>query len=151
MLQRVPSGDVAGIAYEVGVAFGEQLAESRQLRGGKDLSSAVDEVVDVMHGLGFRTRRDEIEFECGYATTHCPFGTVALENPRVVCSLDRGLVAGLMGTMHKDIEVRGSRTEGREMTTFASPLAKAQAKLAAVLSAVWLPPCGDHDVDGFGV
>lgn len=105
VLQRVPSGDVAGIAYEVGAAYGEQLAESRQLRGGKDLSSAVDEVTDVMHSLGFRTRRDEIEVECEYLTTHCPFGTVALENPRVVCSLDRGLVAGLTGTMHKDIEV----------------------------------------------
>ncbi|MEX2653266.1 MAG: helix-turn-helix domain-containing protein [Acidimicrobiia bacterium] len=105
VLQRVPSGDVDGIAYEVGAAYGEQLAESRQLRGGKDLSSAVDEVTDVMHSLGFRTRRDEIEVECGYLTTHCPFGTVALENPRVVCSLDRGLVAGLTGTMHKDIEV----------------------------------------------
>lgn len=105
VLQRVPSGDVAGIAYEVGAAYGEQLAESRQLRSNKDLSSVVDEVAGVMDSLGFRTSRDEIGFECGYATTHCPFGTVALENPRVVCSLDRGLVAGLTGMMHKDIEV----------------------------------------------
>jgi len=105
VLQRVPSGDLTNIAYEVGLAHGEQLARNVDIAGGDDLTSTVEAVAAVMATLGFRTHPSTVGDECGYATTHCPFGRVALENPRVVCALDRGLVTGLMQALGVNVDV----------------------------------------------
>jgi predicted ArsR family transcriptional regulator len=60
---------------------------------------------EAMQGLGFRTDVGFDSTECAYQTTHCPFGKVAIENPRIVCALDRGLVAGLMEAMNETVDV----------------------------------------------
>ena len=35
-------------------------------------------------------------------TSFCPFGTTAIAHPEVVCSLDRGMVTGLLEALHQD-------------------------------------------------
>jgi hypothetical protein len=37
-------------------------------------------------------------------TSHCPFGRTAFDHPDVVCSLDRGIVNGLMEALHHATE-----------------------------------------------
>jgi predicted ArsR family transcriptional regulator len=102
VLQRIGSVDGAELAYLVGLSHGEELAATLGVPG--DVNTTVEAVAETMRGLGFRISTEGPE--CGYQTTHCPFGKVALENPRIVCALDRGLVMGLMSALGEPAEVR---------------------------------------------
>ncbi len=104
-LQRVASGDAAELAFEVGVLQGEELAVALDVSPDADLAAKTRLVAETMEGLGFGIRITPDSAECAYQTTHCPFGKVALESPRVVCALDRGLVAGLMRAMNETVDV----------------------------------------------
>ena len=105
VLHRVAGVDTAELAYQVGLAHGERLATSLELAPDADLAAAVEAAADTMEGLGFRTSTRLEGNECGYETTHCPFGKVALENPRIVCALDRGVVTGLVSALRGSVEV----------------------------------------------
>ena len=50
-----------------------------------------------MTGLGFSVDPDVEGHRL--LTSHCPFGESAINHPEVICSLDRGIVAGLFGAM----------------------------------------------------
>ena len=54
-------------------------------------------LVIAMTGLGFSVDPD-IEGQ-RLLTSHCPFGETATNHPEVICSLDRGIVAGLFGAL----------------------------------------------------
>ena len=105
VLQRVASVDPAELAFEVGRAQGGEFAAALDVSHDADLAAKVRVVAETMQGLGFRTDLGSDSSECAYQTTHCPFGKVALENPRIVCALDRGLVAGLMTAMNETVDV----------------------------------------------
>jgi predicted ArsR family transcriptional regulator len=51
-----------------------------------------------MGGVGFDISIDGSRL----LTSHCPFGQAATDHPEVICSLDRGMVAGIMGVLHED-------------------------------------------------
>lgn len=102
VLQRIGSVDAAELAYLVGLSHGEELAATLRVPGA-DLAATVEAVAESMRGLGFRISTEGPE--CGYQTTHCPFGKIALDNPRIVCALDRGLVTGLMSALGQPAEV----------------------------------------------
>jgi predicted ArsR family transcriptional regulator len=81
----------------VGRAYGAQLASEI---GGPDepgYDEAVQAVATAMTGLGFSMDPD-VEGQ-RLLTTHCPFGETATNHPEVICSLDRGIVAGLFGAL----------------------------------------------------
>lgn len=103
VLQRIGSVDGAELAYLVGLSHGEELAATLRDPGAADLAAVVEAAAESMRGLGFRISTEGPE--CGYKTTHCPFGKVALDNPRIVCALDRGLVTGLMSALGQPAEV----------------------------------------------
>jgi predicted ArsR family transcriptional regulator len=103
VLQRIGSVDGAELAYLVGLSHGEELAANLRVPGAADLAAVVEAAAERMRGLGFRISTEGSE--CGYQTTHCPFGKVALDNPRVVCALDRGLVTGLMSALGQPADV----------------------------------------------
>jgi predicted ArsR family transcriptional regulator len=105
VLQRVASVDAAELAFEVGLAQGGELAAAFDLPHDADLAAKMRVAAEAMQGLGFRTDAGFDSTECAYQTTHCPFGKVAIENPRIVCALDRGLVAGLMEAMNETVDV----------------------------------------------
>ena len=103
VLERAPSPDSAEIAYDVGFTYGEEFAPSVDASQHPDLVRTVEAAADVMRGLGFDISAEASG--CEYQTIHCPFGKVALEHPRVVCALDRGLVAGLMQALGQPADV----------------------------------------------
>jgi len=104
VLQRIGSVDAAELAYLVGLSHGEELAAAPLGAPGKtDFAAILEAAAERMRGLGFRISTEGSE--CGYQTTHCPFGKVALDNPRIVCALDRGLVTGLMSALGQPAEV----------------------------------------------
>lgn len=116
VLLRVSTVDAAELAYEVGVAHGEELARTEGLPRDASLAETVDGIVGIMGRMGFSITADPTvhadSTQCRYETGHCPFGTLALDNPRVVCALDRGLVTGLVRAWDRraEVEVMPHRT-----------------------------------------
>lgn len=97
VLAEVAPENVSEIAEKVGRAYGEQLAA--EIGGPEDpgYDEAIKAVASAMTGLGFSMDPD-IEGQ-RLLTSHCPFGETAVEHPEVICSLDRGIVAGLFGAL----------------------------------------------------
>lgn len=97
VLREVSPPDLSDVAERVGRAYGERLAKEI---GGPDqpgYDEAVQAVASAMTGLGFSVDPD-VEGQ-QLLTSHCPFGETATNHPEVICSLDRGIVAGLFGAM----------------------------------------------------
>lgn len=97
VLEEVSPPDVSSVAEKVGRSYGEQLAS--EIGGPSDpgYDEAVQAVASAMTGLGFSVDPD-IEGQ-RLLTSHCPFGETATSHPEVICSLDRGIVAGLFGAL----------------------------------------------------
>lgn len=97
VLQRVAPADVARIAEEVGQEYGRELAGEIGAPEDTGYSAAVQAVAVAMTGLGFTVDPD-VDGQ-RLLTSHCPFGEAAVDHPDVVCSLDRGIVTGLVGAL----------------------------------------------------
>jgi len=95
VLEELGPQDVSAVAEKVGRAYGERLAA--EIGGPNDpgYEDAVQAVASAMTGLGFSVDPD-VEGQ-RLLTSHCPFGETATSHPEVICSLDRGIVAGLFG------------------------------------------------------
>jgi predicted ArsR family transcriptional regulator len=100
VLDRVSPAGLADVAEQIGREYGEELAASLGTPDDPGYESAVEALAKVMGGVGF-----EVSVEQGgqrLFTSHCPFGEAATGHPEVVCSLDRGMVAGIMGVLQHD-------------------------------------------------
>ncbi len=97
VLAEVSPPNLAEVAEKVGRAYGKQLAA--EIGGPEDpgYDEAVQAVASAMTGLGFSVDPD-VEGQ-RLLTSHCPFGETATNHPEVICSLDRGIVAGLFGAL----------------------------------------------------
>lgn len=97
VLEEVAPPNVAEIAEQVGRNYGEELAAEIGAPDDPGYDEAVQAVASAMTGLGFSVDPD-IEGQ-RLLTSHCPFGETATNHPDVICSLDRGIVAGLFGAL----------------------------------------------------
>ena len=100
VLSRIRPANISLIAEEVGREYGEELAGSLGTPAEPGYEEAVAALAKLMGGVGF-----EVSFDSDQSrllTSHCPFGEAATNHPEVVCSLDRGMVAGIMGALHHD-------------------------------------------------
>lgn len=97
VLQRVAPADIARVAEEVGREYGTELAGEIGAPDVPGYAEAVQAVAVAMTGLGFSVDPDVDGQQL--LTSHCPFGEAAADHPDVVCSLDRGIVTGLVGTL----------------------------------------------------
>lgn len=96
-LARAAPTDMGRIAQEVGTEYGKELAEEIGAPEDTGYAEAVQAVAVAMTGLGFSMDSD-IDGERLLAS-NCPFGEAASVHPDVVCSLDRGIVTGLVGSL----------------------------------------------------
>jgi predicted ArsR family transcriptional regulator len=87
------------IAEEVGREYGAQLAAEIGLPEDPDFAAAVTSVARAMTGLGFDVKGAVDDRRL--LTRSCPFGQTALDHPAVICRLDQGIVAGLVGAVHQ--------------------------------------------------
>lgn len=104
-LVEASSDDAAGVAFAAGLAHGEELASVAVSRatGVAELGEAI---TATMQDLGFESGPARTDAAgCEYETSHCPFGELALDNPGVVCALDRGLVTGMARAWDRRAEV----------------------------------------------
>lgn len=98
VLDRVQPEDIAGVAEQVGREYGQELAASIGAPDDPGYEDVLAALVKVMSGVGFEVSADPTAQVM--LTSHCPFGEAAAGHPEVVCSLDRGMVSGIMGALH---------------------------------------------------
>jgi predicted ArsR family transcriptional regulator len=84
-------------ARDIGYRYGSRVAEEIGLPSDTGFDRSVRAVAQAMTGLGFQMEADVARDRL--VTSHCPFGQTALTHPEVVCSLDQGLIAGLMASV----------------------------------------------------
>jgi predicted ArsR family transcriptional regulator len=89
--------NVAEVAERVGRAYGSKLAAEIGAPDDPGYDGAVQAVASAMTGLGFSVDPDVSGQRL--LTSHCPFGETATSHPEVICSLDRGIVAGMFGAL----------------------------------------------------
>lgn len=97
VLDEVAPEDVSGVAEKVGRAYGEELAAEIGRPEEPGYDGAIQAVASAMTGLGFSVDPDVAGQRL--LTSHCPFGEAAINHPEVICSLDRGIVAGMFGAL----------------------------------------------------
>jgi predicted ArsR family transcriptional regulator len=97
VLAEVSPPNVAEIAERVGREYGKELAAEIGAPNDPGYDEAVQAVASAMTGLGFSVDPD-VDGQ-RLLTSHCPFGATATNHPDVICSLDRGIVAGLFGAL----------------------------------------------------
>jgi predicted ArsR family transcriptional regulator len=102
ILNEVHPPNVGAIAEKVGRSYGAELASEIGATGEPGYEGAVKAVASAMTGLGFTIDPDPAEGQL--LTSHCPFGEAATSHPEVICSLDRGIVAGLFGGLSYSCE-----------------------------------------------
>jgi predicted ArsR family transcriptional regulator len=100
VLDDVKPEGIADVAEKIGRQYGRELAESLGTADDPGYEGAVQALAKVMGGVGFEVSAD-LEGQ-RLVTSHCPFGEAATGHPEVVCSLDRGMVAGIMGVLRQD-------------------------------------------------
>jgi len=98
VLDRVQPHGIARIAEQVGREYGQELAASIGTPHDPGYEEVLAALVKVMSGVGFELSAD-VDAQV-LLTSHCPFGEAATGHPEVVCSLDRGMVSGIMGALH---------------------------------------------------
>jgi predicted ArsR family transcriptional regulator len=97
VLEELAPENISEVAEKVGRAYGQQLAAEIGAPDQPGYEDAVQAVASAMTGLGFSVDPD-VEGQ-RLLTSHCPFGESAADHPEVICSLDRGIVAGLFGAL----------------------------------------------------
>jgi predicted ArsR family transcriptional regulator len=100
MIERIDPGNIGEIAVEIGREYGKEIAA--EIGGPEEpgFDMAVSAVALAMTGMGFSTDSDVDARRL--LTSHCPFADTAVKHPEVVCSLDRGIVSGLMEGLSAD-------------------------------------------------
>lgn len=97
VIDEIGADEIADVARRVGKQHGERLASEVGVPDQDGYEVAVTAVAKAMTGVGFTMSAD---VDLGrLVTSCCPFGDQAIEHPHVVCSLDQGLVEGLMGAV----------------------------------------------------
>jgi predicted ArsR family transcriptional regulator len=97
VLDEVAPENLGQVAESVGRRYGEELAAEIGMGDEPGYDEAVQAVASAMTGLGFSVDPD-VEGQ-RLLTSHCPFGEAATSHPEVICSLDRGIVAGMFGAL----------------------------------------------------
>ncbi len=121
-LSLLPPDDAEAMAEQVGVEFGQLLAAS--LGPNEDhhrsLQASIHAVVDALTAHGFAAHSERSNDELRIVSDHCPFGDAPRDNP-VICSVDRGLVRGMLSALYGDTstELVASRVLGDAMCATA--------------------------------
>lgn len=101
LVNRLGGPDIASVAEDLGRQYGRELAEEIGTPDEAGYQSAVTAVAAAMTGLGFGIALDAEGDGTRLLTSHCPFGERAGAHPEVICSLDRGIVAGLFAGLKR--------------------------------------------------
>jgi len=94
----------AELAEEVGVAYGQRMADAMGDHGTRNFRAALHTVADALSAHGFAAHAEKEGNRLRIVTDHCPFGEAAVEHP-VICAVDRGMVKGMLGSLYGETSV----------------------------------------------
>jgi predicted ArsR family transcriptional regulator len=121
-LSLLPPDDAEVMAEQVGAEFGQLLAASLDPAEDhhRSLQASIHAVVDALTAHGFAAHSERTNNELRIVSDHCPFGDAPRENP-VICSVDRGLVRGMLSALYGDTatELVASRVLGDDVCATA--------------------------------
>ena len=102
-LALLPHDKAEAMAEEVGQEYGLAMAQGLTgadlAVGQRSLRSAMQAVADALTAHGFAAHADQRNNQLRIVNNHCPFGSVAIENP-VICAVDRGMVKGMLTALY---------------------------------------------------
>ncbi len=105
------------LAEEVGVAYGRAMAEGMgdAVSGQRSVRSALHAVADALSAHGFAAHAEQHEGKLRIVSENCPFGEAVIEHP-VICAVDRGMVAGMLGSLAGEtpVDLQSSKPMGDE-------------------------------------
>lgn len=101
VVQRLEPERASEIAAQVGHEYGVELAGTLDLPDA-GFDSVLATVQQAMVNVGFAVDTNTNSRQL--LMSHCPFGRTAFDHPEVVCSLDRGIVNGLMEALHHETD-----------------------------------------------
>ncbi|HEY5578664.1 MAG TPA: helix-turn-helix domain-containing protein [Acidimicrobiia bacterium] len=99
VVEKVAPENLADVAREVGRDYGRALASRLDTHDQKGFEAAVKAVAGAMRGVGFEMAAHGERL----VTNHCPFGTTATDHPDLICSLDQGMVTGMMEVFRHEV------------------------------------------------
>ena len=121
-LSLLPAGAAETMAEEVGVKYGEAMAEAMGGPGAAALAdtpvtgaaqrsfrTALHAVADALTAHGFAAHAERHGDGLRIVSDHCPFGDAAIEHP-VICAVDRGLVRGMLGALYGQADTATSES-----------------------------------------
>jgi len=121
-LSLLPAGAAEAMAEEVGVKYGEAMAEAMGGPGAaalaatpatgvaqKSFRTALHAVADALTAHGFAAHAERHGDGLRIVSDHCPFGDAAIEHP-VICAVDRGLVRGMLGALYGQADTATSES-----------------------------------------
>jgi predicted ArsR family transcriptional regulator len=114
-LELLPPDDAATMAEEVGYSYGRELAaRMAPADGTRSVRAAMGTVADALTAHGFAAHAEARGAGFVIVEEHCPFGEAAQRFPHVVCSVDRGMIRGMLAGLYGETQPRfeASRPDG---------------------------------------
>lgn len=114
-LARLPRDEADALAEEVGVEYGRAMAQAMGDVADvqRSFRTSLHVVADALTAHGFAAHAEQHDGELRIVSQHCPFGDAAIEHP-VICAVDRGMVRGMLETLHGETtaSTQASRPDG---------------------------------------
>jgi predicted ArsR family transcriptional regulator len=106
-LEMLDPGDAAAMAEAVGYDYGLALAarmtpDADAGAGHRSVRAALATVADALTAHGFAAHAEATGGTLQIVAEQCPFGDAAKKYPHVVCSVDRGMIRGMLAGLYGD-------------------------------------------------
>jgi predicted ArsR family transcriptional regulator len=111
-LEMLDDDAAAAMAEEVGYEYGLAIAArmspeadatgSAALTGHRSVRAALATVADALTAHGFAAHAEASGGRLEIVAEQCPFGDAAKKYPHVVCSVDRGMIRGMLAGLYGD-------------------------------------------------
>ncbi len=94
------------LAEEVGVEYGRAMAAAMgdASAGHRSVRAALHAVADALSAKGFNAHAESSGDQHSIVAENCPFGDAVIDYP-VMCAIDRGMVAGMLGALYGETPV----------------------------------------------
>lgn len=100
-LQLLSPDHASAMAEEVGYDYGRALAaRMHPSEGHRSVRAAVASVADALTAHGFAAHAESRGESLMIVAEQCPFGEAAQQFPHVVCSVDRGMIRGMLAGLY---------------------------------------------------
>jgi predicted ArsR family transcriptional regulator len=106
-LEMLDPNEAAAMAEEVGYDYGLAIAarmtpEADAGAGHRSVRAALATVADALTAHGFAAHAEASGGTLQIVAEQCPFGDAAKKYPHVVCSVDRGMIRGMLAGLYGD-------------------------------------------------